>query len=77
MIEEIPFHKLTKKYIDNHDVICNGVHCKHTDDISIMTGKRLKPYVVFKTFVNTRFATLRELKRYIVDHVKSCGMKLN
>ena len=65
MVETISISKLTKSYINNHDVMCRGVHCKYQETINGMSGGETKEYVVLNAQVQISFATLPELKNYI------------
>ena len=65
MIETINISQLTKDYINNHDVVCKGVHCVYREEVSEMTGNDLLPYIVLNENVPLRYKTLAELKKYI------------
>ncbi len=68
MIETITLSKLTKKYIDNHDVICNGVHCRFIE-LEHGFGRVEKVYQVFgERGINQpvfTFKTIKRLKSFI------------
>ena len=68
-IETIKLSQLSKKYIDNHDVMCNGVHCKYQKTIGLM-GEVKKEYVVLNSLLDIRFTKLSELKDYIKNYVE-------
>jgi len=71
MIETISLSQLTKKYIDNHDVICEDVHCKYRTLINSYTGNATGSYVVMNSEWFTVFKTLPELKTFIKTVDKS------
>jgi hypothetical protein len=67
MIEKIPLSKLTKKYINNHDVWCNGVHCRYVER-EFGFGRIEKTYDVYGKGINDpirKFKTLADLKNHI------------
>ena len=70
MIETIPLKKLTKSYINNHDVFCGGVHCRYVERMVVHTGRTIKQYEVYKDqdirYPIYAFARLSELKAFIV-----------
>jgi len=64
-IETITISQLTKDCIDNHDVMCNGVHCVYRESIDGFTGKTSKDYIVLNYEIDIRFKTLARLKSFI------------
>ena len=65
MIETIVISKLTKSYINNHAVLCGGVHCKYQETINGYTGEHKNEYVVLNALLDIRFTKLSDLKDYI------------
>ena len=65
-IEEIKLSQLTKDYIFNHDVMCEGVHCVYREYWDCYTGKSGRAYRVLNALVDIRFNTIKELK----DHIR-------
>ena len=69
MIETIPLSKLSKSYINNHDVICNGIHCRYIER-EYGFGRVEGEYEVFGSKgindIILTFSTLKELKKYLV-----------
>jgi hypothetical protein len=67
MVEVIPISKLTKKYINNHDVWCRGVHCRYME-YEHGFGRIEKTFEVYGNGINDpihKFKTIADLKNYI------------
>ena len=81
MVEEIKISQLTKNYIDNHDVMCEGVHCVFREWTNVYTGRRQSAYIVLNAHIDIRFQTMRELKDHIrnakriAKHQRECESK--
>ena len=67
MVETIKLSELSKDYINNHVVNCNGIQCVYRELINAYSGRTKKRYVVLDKYFTIEFKTIKELKNYIKE----------